>query len=454
MAAPAARTSGRAAVIHGEHDRLRIDGPHARWIGAAEGEDGLVGVAREQHGVRAASEHPHQLHLLRIEILRVVDDEVPHPRPLGREQLGICRERIERRRHQLGRVQRRRRGLRRASPRRPPEQRDLLVAAEEPARRGPLGDLVPRAELGQLVRAEGPLGGPQKELAQLGGEPRHHQRRLDPLGPARARDDTVDLTAQQIADKRVLLGAREQAGRRIAVPRGVQAEHAEGVGVDGADRRLAARPHVVRAEAHQALPQLRRGAAASDQHQCAGGILPRGQASGYRGEQQRGLARAGAAEDPQRPRRVREHAPRRLVPDPLGLRGPGAPHERGSERCGHGRDATTRPRQFRAGTRTGTVWPPSSEAGRGRRRAARRRRPARGRRPARQRQWRRRAPHRGFGGGACVPGQARSPGRLRGRTCRAADGEPSGTGLPRTAVTACFGPGTDATRRRPAGSGW
>jgi hypothetical protein len=48
--------------------------------------------------------------------LRVVDDEVAHPLALGGEQLGIGRERVERGRHQLGRVERGRRGLRRSPP--------------------------------------------------------------------------------------------------------------------------------------------------------------------------------------------------------------------------------------------------------------------------------------------------------------------------------------------------
>jgi hypothetical protein len=45
---------GCPTLIHGEHDRLRVDGPHARRVGTAEREDGLVGVAPEQHRGRAA----------------------------------------------------------------------------------------------------------------------------------------------------------------------------------------------------------------------------------------------------------------------------------------------------------------------------------------------------------------------------------------------------------------
>ena len=76
---------GATAVIHRQHHRVRLDGLHACRIGAAEGEDGLIRVAREQRGGRAASEHAHQLHLLRVEILRVVDDEMAHPLALGRQ---------------------------------------------------------------------------------------------------------------------------------------------------------------------------------------------------------------------------------------------------------------------------------------------------------------------------------------------------------------------------------
>ena len=74
-------------------------------ISAAEGEDGLVGIAREERGGRAAPEDADQLHLLGVEILRVVDDEVAHALALGGEQLGIGRERIERRGDQLGGIQ-------------------------------------------------------------------------------------------------------------------------------------------------------------------------------------------------------------------------------------------------------------------------------------------------------------------------------------------------------------
>ena len=83
--------------------------------------------------------------------------------------------------------------------------------------------------------------------------------------------------------------------------------------------------------------------AAPDQHERARRILARRYPLGRGGEQESGLARARPADDPQRPSRVGEHAVRRRIPDRLRFGRPGAAHERGSERCGHARDATTRP---------------------------------------------------------------------------------------------------------------
>ena len=102
------------------------------------------------------------------------------------------------------------------------------------------------------------------------------------------------------------------------MPRGVQPEHAERVGVDRADQRLAARSAIARAEAHQAFPQLSCRATAPDQHGAgrrggaagpaalrtaaraapvgrgpASGRLPRGQPAGRRPGGHRDPARGG-----------------------------------------------------------------------------------------------------------------------------------------------------------------
>ncbi len=328
-------------MVDREDDRLGLDRAHPGGISAAEGEDGLVGIAREEGGGRAAPQDADQLHLLGIEILGVVDDEMAHALPLGGEELGIGGERIERRGDQLGGIQGRGRGLRCAPPRRAPQQRDLLVAAEEPPGGRPFRHLVARTELGQLLRPEAALGGAQQQLPQLGREARHRKRRLDAVRPPRAGDHAFDLTAQQIADQRILLGPREQPRGRIAVARGVQPQHAERVGMDGAHECLAARGPLPDAQANQPLAQLSRRPPAPDQHERAGRILARRYPLGGGGEQESGLARARPADDPQRPSRVGEHAERRRIPDRLHFGRLGAAHERGSERCGHGRDATT-----------------------------------------------------------------------------------------------------------------
>ena len=313
-------------------------------------EHGLVRVAREQHGGRAAPEHAHQLHLLRVEILRVVDDEVAHPLALGREQLGIGRERVERGRHQLGGVQRGRGGLRRAPPRRAPQQRDLLVAAEEPPRRGPLGDLVPLPELGQLVRAEPPLGGPQQQLAQLGGEARHRHRGRDPLRPARARDDarrprrpTGRGPPRPAPRSRAAAAAGRRAGRRAGGARRTRRSGRCGPAPRGC---VAPSPAPRR---DQPLPQLRRGPTAADQHERARGSSPARQPPRDGGEQQRGLARARAADDPQRARRRARG--RAAPPRPRPARAPGGRARRTSEGASAAvmRGMQPRgPRQFRA----------------------------------------------------------------------------------------------------------
>jgi hypothetical protein len=102
-----------AARIAGLHD-----GPHRAPrsastasrpdVRAAETEHGLVRSPREHDGAGRAPQHAHQFHLLRVEVLRVVDQQVLHPGPLGREQLGIAGQRVQRGADQLGGVQRRR----------------------------------------------------------------------------------------------------------------------------------------------------------------------------------------------------------------------------------------------------------------------------------------------------------------------------------------------------------
>jgi hypothetical protein len=164
-------------VVDGEHDGRRLDGVEPAGIRAAEPEHGLVRVAREQHGAGGAREGSDQLHLLRIEVVRVVDQEVADAGPLGGQQVGVGGQCVQRGADQLGGVQGRRGGLRGTSPSGPTEEHDLLVGTEEPARRDPLRHVVALAEGRKVVRAQPALGRAQEQLAQLGGEPRQPDRR-------------------------------------------------------------------------------------------------------------------------------------------------------------------------------------------------------------------------------------------------------------------------------------
>jgi hypothetical protein len=129
----------------------------------------------------------------------------------------------------------------------------------------------------------------------------------------------------------------------------VQAQHAEGVGVHGADERLAggADAAVTVHEPGQARPQLPRGPAAADEQQHPARLGTDMDPPGRSGDEQRRLARAGAADDPQRAGVVLEHPARRRLPVRLGLDDARGPDEQGHARVvenlrsGH---ATIRPR--------------------------------------------------------------------------------------------------------------
>ena len=345
------RRSGTA--VHAEHHEGSVHGVEARRIRAAEAEHGLVRVAREHDGAGRAPQHPHQLHLLRVEVLRVVDQEVPHPGTLGREQLGIAGQRVQRGADQLGGIQRGGGHLRRAPADRTAQQHDLLIGAEEATGRYPLRHVVLLPQRLQLVRPEPAFGCPQQQFAQLGGEARHADRRPQPLRPARsghcAAGPAVELAVQQVSHHGVLLRAREEPRRGVAVAGGVQAQYAEGVGVHGADERLAggADTAVTVHQPGQPRPQLPRGPAAADEQQHSARLGPRTDPPGRRSDEQRRLPRAGAADDPQRAGVVLEHPARRRLPLRFGFRDARGPDEQGharvveNQRSGH---MTIRPR--------------------------------------------------------------------------------------------------------------
>ncbi len=326
-------------VIHGEHGGGRLDRVQARGVGAAEPEHRLVRVAGEQDRPRRAAEHPDQLHLLRVEILGVVDQQVADPRPLGREQLGVAGQRIQRGTDELGGVERRSGGLGRSPARRTAEQHHLLVGAEEAAGRDPLRHVVPLPERLQLVRTQPAFRRPQEQLAQLGGEPRQPDRRQQPLRPARPRHraarPAVQLPRQQIAHHGVLLGAREEPWRGVAAAGGVQPQHAEGVRVHGAHERLTGGARAVGGavdEGGQPRPQLTRRPPAADEQQHPLRLGPGADVPGGRGQEQRRLAGARTADDAQRAGVVLEDPPRGRLPLRLRHRDARWPDEQGRAR--------------------------------------------------------------------------------------------------------------------------
>ena len=326
-------------VIHGEHGRGRLDRVHACGVGAAEPEHRLVRVAGEQDRPRRAAEHPDQLHLLRVEILGVVDQQVADPPPLGREQLGVAGQRIQRRTDELGGIERRSGGLGRTPARGTAEQHHLLVGAEEAAGRDPLRYVVPLPEPLQLIRTQPAFRRPQEQLAQFGGEPRQPDRRQQPLRPARPRHGAarpaVQLPRQQIAHHGVLLGAREEPWRGVAAAGGVQPQHPEGVRVHGAHERLTGGARAVDGavdEGGQPRPQLTRRPPAADEQQHPLRLGPGADVPGGRGQEQRRLAGARTTDDAQRAGVVLEDPPRGRLPLQLRHRDARWPDEQGHAR--------------------------------------------------------------------------------------------------------------------------
>ena len=107
-------------------------------VGAAVAEHRLAGVAGQHGELGTFGEHPHQPRRLRVEVLCVVDQQQRDAGTFGGQQIGIHRERIQRRAHEFGRTQRGNGGLRRSHAHRGAQQHDLLVGLREAPRRPPL----------------------------------------------------------------------------------------------------------------------------------------------------------------------------------------------------------------------------------------------------------------------------------------------------------------------------
>jgi len=177
---------------------------------------------------------------LRIEVLGVVNQQITHPRSLAPQQIGVGRECRESRAHQLCGVDCGRGRLRCLQPDRPPQQTALLVLTVGLADRLPLRTLVPAAQRHQVLGPHTAFGGPHHHVPQclcksVGAQSRPQSRR--PIaGPV------LDVAGQELPQHRILLGAGDQARRRIVVCGRLQAKHRKRIGVHGANDRLAGGP--------------------------------------------------------------------------------------------------------------------------------------------------------------------------------------------------------------------
>lgn len=234
------RDVGVVAIRDGQNDLALVSAlgqsEQERRIRTAESEDGLIGITGDDRARSSGSDQPNQLRRLRIQMLCVVDKEVPDPSALGAKQFGIGGERGQGRTDQLGRVERRRRRLRSLDTDTAAQQHALLVGLGEPPGRHPLRTATLLAELDQIFGAEPALVGSQHQISKFDGKAVQTQCGSQALRPP---ERTVfDVAAQHLAEHRVLLGAGDQAWRRVAVCCGLKPENGKGVRVNGAYQRL------------------------------------------------------------------------------------------------------------------------------------------------------------------------------------------------------------------------
>ena len=162
---------GRVGLQPGQRARVR----------PSEGVDGLIGVADDDQLGGARGQPLDQGDLGRVDVLVLVDEQVPHPGLLGSHHL-VPGQRRQRGSGQVGLVERD------AEPAGALAQvRHLLVLAGEPGGRDPLRSAGPAAELRHPAGVDAPFRRPHQQVAQLGGERSRGQRRPELLGPARRR---------------------------------------------------------------------------------------------------------------------------------------------------------------------------------------------------------------------------------------------------------------------------
>ena len=96
----------RAAVVDGQSHHLDtreavLDIDQQRGVAAVEAVDRLRRVADEVQVVMSGAEQIEQLVLERVQVLRLVDQDVTEPPPLGLGVVGVALERVERQTEQV-----------------------------------------------------------------------------------------------------------------------------------------------------------------------------------------------------------------------------------------------------------------------------------------------------------------------------------------------------------------
>ena len=210
-----------------------------RGIGAAVGEDRLVGVTGDRCQLGARRQHPHQPGGLRVEVLGVVDQQQLDSPALGGEQFGIDGERLQCGADEFGRAQRGHGGLRGGHSDGRSQQHRLLVLLCEPPRGQPFRTAGQPADALQRNRIHAAFGAAGQQVAQLVGETDCAQRRAQLTRPGDCGAVAVfEVACQQLADDAVLLGGGDQPRRRIPVAPSGKPQHCEGVRVHRADQWL------------------------------------------------------------------------------------------------------------------------------------------------------------------------------------------------------------------------
>ena len=277
-------------------------------LAAPETEHRLVGVAGHQRQFGARRKHPDQARRLRVELLRVVDQQEPDPAAFGCQQLRIDCESFQSGTHKFGGTQRRGRRLWRRRSDRRPQQHHLLVLPRELTGSGPFGTPAPTAQPLQLLRVHTAFGAAGQQASQFGGETRGAQG-----GPEVGRPcgqcvrPVFEIAGQQFPDNGVLFGAGDEPRGRIAGTLGGPPQDRVCVAVHGP---------------HQRLPNrgpARHGGARSEQRHRQGTARPHPDPTGTgkqqnrfridfgvdlsdRGvDQQAALTRAGPAQDTHQP---------------------------------------------------------------------------------------------------------------------------------------------------------